>query len=99
MTKCYSFGVEIAIKWKFFFIKVVKNVLKMLSTSYEKLSNRSYRSDLYVHLRLFLNQTANFGRYFRVQFFPEAHENRRSFNLSALKSNSGFHFLKNALEF
>ena len=50
-------------------------------------------------LRLFLNQTANFGRYFGAHFFPEKHENGRSFNLNALKSSSVFHFLKNVLEF
>ena len=32
-------------------------------------------------------------------FFPETPENRKSFNLNALKSNSVFHFLKNVLEF
>ena len=48
----------------------------------------------WIHLRLFLNQTANFRRYFRAHFFPQTDENRRSFNSNALKSNSVFHFLK-----
>ena len=56
---------------------------------------------LWLGINLFVKavQTANFGRYFWPQFFQGTHENRRSFNLNTLKSNSVFQFLKNVLGF
>ena len=59
----------------------------------------SYKDGTLNYLRLFLNQIATLGDILELIFFPETHENRRSFNLNALKSNSVFHFLKNVLEF